>query len=213
MKTRLESSFDKRRELLRESVENFEKARTCDTSDDLTQLFTALEYAEMRNLQKARDVCEEAIERNPYNVSAQMLMALLFTAKHDYKSAMRLVLKAIVNFPNHYGLMVLRLRLESKFGRVDRAMKTSRNLLRFWQKMPEFVVDDDLGANGYYTSNVENAHLRAQHEHNGGNKVSICCIVLLYLEPDLDFISRCPCSGHPHLHSSIRYPLECSYCT
>ena len=63
-----------------------------------------------------------------------MLMALIFTAKHDYKNALKLVLEQAANFPGHYGLLVLRLKLEAKFGRVDRALKTSRHLLTFWRR-------------------------------------------------------------------------------
>ncbi|CAD5205691.1 unnamed protein product [Bursaphelenchus okinawaensis] len=152
LKVRTEPFFEKRRQMLKISIENFEQARNSDPADDLVHMFCALEYAEARNMQKAREVCEEAIDRNPYNVSAQMLLALLFTAKHDYKSAMRLVLKAMANFPSHYGLMVLRLKLESKFGRVDRAFKTTRNLLRFWQRVPEFVYEDE-SQNGAFATN------------------------------------------------------------
>ncbi|CAD5208472.1 unnamed protein product [Bursaphelenchus xylophilus] len=165
LKVRTEPFFDKRRQMFRISIQNFEKARSSDPADDLVHLFCALEYAEARNLQRAREVCEEAIDRNPYNVSAQMLLALIFTAKHDYKSAMRLVLKAIANFPNHYGLMVLRLKLESKFGRVDRAFKTSSKLLRFWQRIPEFVTEEE-GQNGF----TANGNGEAAALGRGGNQ-------------------------------------------
>lgn len=45
-----------------------------------------------------------------------MLMSLIFTARKDNKSALQLVLGALEEFPNHYGLLVLRLKLESKYG-------------------------------------------------------------------------------------------------
>jgi hypothetical protein len=45
------------------------------------------------------------MEVNPYNPSATMLMALIFTTKHDYKNALKLVVDAAVDFPNHYGLL------------------------------------------------------------------------------------------------------------
>jgi hypothetical protein len=46
LKTRTESSFDKRKELLKKAIANFEQAVNLDPKDDLTFLFCALEYAE-----------------------------------------------------------------------------------------------------------------------------------------------------------------------
>ena len=65
-----------------------------------------------------------------------MLLALLFTARHDYKSALSLALNALLDFPNHYGLLVLRLKLEAKYGRLDGVLATSKNLLSFWRRLP-----------------------------------------------------------------------------
>lgn len=183
MTVRTETSFERRRELLKESVENFREAQQFDPEDDLTSLFLALELAEARSLAEARLHCQQAIERNPYNVSAQMLMALLFTAKHDFKSAMRLVLKAAANFPAHYGLMVLKLRLEAKFGRVDRALKTSRGLLRFWQRVPDLYTEDDSGAaHSLYTHTAADGPAAAppRTQPESTPKVSLTVIVFRF---------------------------------
>ncbi|KAI6175200.1 Tetratricopeptide repeat protein 7B [Aphelenchoides fujianensis] len=146
IKARSSVSWDLRRAALNKSIENFERAIEFDSKDDLTHFFCALEYAEVRNLAAARDCCARALERNPFNVSAVMLMALLFTAKHDYKNALKLVHENAANFPGHYGLLVLRLRLESRFGRLDRALRTSRHLLSFWRRSAtaEPFFEDDL---------------------------------------------------------------------
>jgi hypothetical protein len=98
------------------------------------------------------------MELNPYNPAATMLMALIFTTKHDYKNALKLVVDASIEFPNHYGLLgnnvdssfncllVLKLRLESSFGRISRALKTSRALLSFWRRSSgtDAGFEDDL---------------------------------------------------------------------
>lgn len=50
-----------------------------------------------------------ALQLNMDNPFAIMLMALIFTAKKDFKGALSLVINALSNFPSHYGLLVLRL--------------------------------------------------------------------------------------------------------
>ncbi len=45
-----------------------------------------------------------------------MLLALLFTAGGQIKDAFELVVDALHDFPHHYGLLVLRLKLEVRFG-------------------------------------------------------------------------------------------------
>lgn len=100
-----------------ESIENFERAIELDPHDDLAHFFCALEYALARNLTAAQERCQRTLEINVENPSALMLMALLFTAKKDYKSALELVINALSDFPTHYGLLVLRLKLESKYGK------------------------------------------------------------------------------------------------
>lgn len=64
----------------------------------------------------AYEKCQRSLEINIENPSAIMLMALLFTAKKDYKAALDLVINSLVDFPTHYGLLVLRLKLEAKYG-------------------------------------------------------------------------------------------------
>nr|CAD2167371.1 unnamed protein product [Meloidogyne enterolobii] len=63
-----------------------------------------------------------------------MLLALIFTARKDYKGALELVINALNDFPSHYGLLVLRLKLEARYGRVEEALQTSHNLICFWRK-------------------------------------------------------------------------------
>lgn len=43
-------------------------------------------------------------------------------------------INSLADFPSHYGLLVLRLKLEAKYGRVAEALQTSRNLIYFWRK-------------------------------------------------------------------------------
>jgi hypothetical protein len=51
----------------------------------------------------------------PEQPAALMLLALLLTARGEQKDALDIVLDALDEFPNHYGLLVLRLKLEVGF--------------------------------------------------------------------------------------------------
>jgi hypothetical protein len=108
------------------------------------------------------------MEINPFNPSATMLMALIFTTKHDYKNAMKLVAEASVDFPQHYGLLVMRLRLEAKFGRIDRALKTSRALLSFWRRS-ESMFEDDAQTFHHHTTMHSVSDAPQRHAENGSS--------------------------------------------
>uniref|UniRef100_A0A914YFC1 Uncharacterized protein n=1 Tax=Panagrolaimus superbus TaxID=310955 RepID=A0A914YFC1_9BILA len=113
------SSFDTRKVLMVEAIKHFEKAIHLDPHDELAHLYTALQYALCRDLEKSIEHCQRSLEINDEQPSAIMLMALLFTARRDFKSALTLVLNALIDYPNHYGLLVLRLKLEAKYEESD----------------------------------------------------------------------------------------------
>lgn len=80
-----------------------------EASDDLLS-FSA------RDLQAAREWCERTLELNPEMPSAIMLLALIFTAQKDYKAAIELIVDVLDDFPTNYPFLVLKLKLEVKFG-------------------------------------------------------------------------------------------------
>lgn len=112
-----------------------------------------------RDLEKAIENCQRSLEINDEQPSAIMLMALLFTARRDFKSALTLVLNALIDYPNHYGLLVLRLKLEAKYGRLDEVLHTSKNLFSFWRRLPitynHIITEDE--ADGFNGGTMEKA--------------------------------------------------------
>ncbi|KAL3068400.1 hypothetical protein niasHT_030691 [Heterodera trifolii] len=150
MKARNSYFFEQKKTLTLESIKFFEKAIELDPYDDLAQFYCAMEYANSRNLDLAKECCQTALNLNMENPFAIMLMALIFTARKDFKGALQLVINALSDFPTHYGLLVLRLKLEAKYGRVEEALQTSRNLVYFWRKtrLPAecFSPEDENGA-------------------------------------------------------------------
>ncbi|KAK0416705.1 hypothetical protein QR680_012640 [Steinernema hermaphroditum] len=133
--------FDDRKQMLADAVCLFEAVIKHDTHDELAYFFCALQYAIARDMDTALAYCQRSLELNPEQPLAIMFLALLFTARNDYKGARELVIKALDDFPTHYGLLVLRLKLETKYGRVEEALNTSKHLLNFWRRLPRGSVD------------------------------------------------------------------------
>lgn len=54
--------------------------------------------------------------------AAIMLLALIFTAQRDYRAALELIIDALDNFPTNVALLILKLKLEAKFGRLKSSL-------------------------------------------------------------------------------------------
>uniref|UniRef100_A0A1I8BNV0 TPR_REGION domain-containing protein n=1 Tax=Meloidogyne hapla TaxID=6305 RepID=A0A1I8BNV0_MELHA len=117
LKAQYGNNLCSKKDLMAESIKFYEKAIELDPHDDTAHLYCALEYANSRNFEMAREHCQSALSLNTENPFAIMLMALIFTARKDYKGALELVLK-----------------LEARYGRVEEALQTSHNLICFWRK-------------------------------------------------------------------------------
>uniref|UniRef100_A0A9J2NR25 Tetratricopeptide repeat protein 7 N-terminal domain-containing protein n=1 Tax=Ascaris lumbricoides TaxID=6252 RepID=A0A9J2NR25_ASCLU len=126
--------YVKRKEMSMQAIDLFEKATQLDPHDDVAHYYCARQYAIVRDIQAAREWCERTLELNPEMPSALMLMALIFTAQKDYKGALELVVEALNDFPSNFPLLVLKLKLDVKFGRVEEALSTSKHLLQFWRR-------------------------------------------------------------------------------
>ncbi|KAK6029419.1 tetratricopeptide repeat protein, partial [Ostertagia ostertagi] len=88
------------------------------------------------------NVVPRSLELNAEQPAAIMLLALIFTAEADLKGALELVVNALKDFPTHYGLLVLRLHIETKFGRIDESLGTCSYLLDFWRKRDCCIEDE-----------------------------------------------------------------------
>uniref|UniRef100_A0A0K0FHI6 Lethal (2) k14710 (inferred by orthology to a D. melanogaster protein) n=1 Tax=Strongyloides venezuelensis TaxID=75913 RepID=A0A0K0FHI6_STRVS len=126
-------SFEERKLVLAKSIALFEKAIELDPLDDMAYFLSALNYSIARDLDMAQKRCNKAAELNPENPWNLMLLALILTARKNYEAASICVLEALEEYPSHYGLMVLRLKIEMKCGKVSEAIETSKNLLKFWK--------------------------------------------------------------------------------
>lgn len=137
-----ESCFEDRRRLLGKALTMFESCVHTDPHDYLAHYYCALYHAIVRDLEAARERCARSLELNAEQPAAVMLLALIFTAEADLKGALELVVNALKDFPTHYGLLVLRLHIETKFGRIDESLDTCSHLLDFWRKR-ECCVEDE----------------------------------------------------------------------
>ena len=94
-----------------------------------------------RNFDQSKEMCQKSIDLNPDNPSAFMLLILILTALKDLERAVTLVNEALTEFPSHYGLMVIKLKLEASAGLTANALNTSRELMYFWRKTKASVYD------------------------------------------------------------------------
>uniref|UniRef100_A0A914NHH3 Uncharacterized protein n=1 Tax=Meloidogyne incognita TaxID=6306 RepID=A0A914NHH3_MELIC len=140
LKAQYGNSLCSKKDLIAESIKYYEKAIELDPHDDTAHLYCALEYANSRDFERAKEYCQAALSLNTENPFAIMLLALIFTARKDYKGALELVINALNDFPSHYGLLVLRLKLEARYGRVEEALQTSHNLICFGEKIDQQLI-------------------------------------------------------------------------
>ncbi|RCN45281.1 tetratricopeptide repeat protein [Ancylostoma caninum] len=137
-----EPCFNDRRRLLAKALTMFENCVHTDPHDYLAHYYCALYHAIVRDLEAARERCARSLELNPEQPAAIMLLALIFTAEGDLKGALELVVNALKDYPTHYGLLVLQLHIETKFGRIDESLDTCSHLLDFWRKR-ECCIEDE----------------------------------------------------------------------
>jgi tetratricopeptide (TPR) repeat protein len=130
LKAQTLNSCSQRSALQRESLLLFEDAARSDPKDHLVELFWALQLAigiidlslflsvhvAVRDIDNARVHCQRSLELQSDEPAAIMLLALLLTADGGDKHALELVVDALDDYPKHYGLLVLRLKLEARFG-------------------------------------------------------------------------------------------------
>lgn len=76
-----------------------------------------------RENDEAMQHCEKSLNMHSEQPTALMLLALLLTARGEHKDALDIVLDALDEFPNHYGLLVLRLKLEVGFSKFFNRFK------------------------------------------------------------------------------------------
>ncbi|KAJ1366849.1 hypothetical protein KIN20_027628 [Parelaphostrongylus tenuis] len=142
LRAQCEPCFNDRRRLLAKALTMFENCVHTDPHDYLAHYYCGLYHAIVCDLEAARERCARSLELNAEQPNAILLLALIFTAEGDLKGALELVVNALKDFPSHYGLMVLQLHIETKFGRVEESLDTCCHLLDFWRKR-EWYVDEE----------------------------------------------------------------------
>lgn len=131
-----EPSWDVKKGQLAKTVQLIEECVSHDAHDYLSLYYAAYFHAISRDLESAKDRCSRSLALNGDQPGAIMLLALIFTAYGDLKGALELVINALTEFEHNYGLMVLRLHIETKFGRIEESLDTCTHLLDFWKKQP-----------------------------------------------------------------------------
>ncbi|CAI2349573.1 unnamed protein product [Caenorhabditis sp. 36 PRJEB53466] len=129
-----EPCWETKKSQLAKTVQLMEECVSADPHDYLSLYYAAYFHAIARDLESAKDRCSRSLALNGDQPAAVMLLALVFTAYGDLKGAMELVINALGEFEHNYGLMVLRLHIETKFGRIEESLDTCTHLLDFWKR-------------------------------------------------------------------------------
>ncbi|PAV60415.1 hypothetical protein WR25_23751 [Diploscapter pachys] len=143
LKALSETEWETRKKALTKTVDMLEDTINADPHDYLAMYYSALYHAIVRDLEAARERCSRSLELNAEQPAAIMLLALIFTADGDLKSALELIVNALNEFPNNYGLLVLRLHIEIKFGRIDESLETSSRLFDFWRHRDAMLAAEE----------------------------------------------------------------------
>uniref|UniRef100_A0A8R1HZ01 Tetratricopeptide repeat protein 7 N-terminal domain-containing protein n=1 Tax=Caenorhabditis japonica TaxID=281687 RepID=A0A8R1HZ01_CAEJA len=129
-----EPNWETKKSQLAKAVTLIEECVSADPHDYLSLYYAAYFHAIARDLESAKDRCSRSLALNGDQPAAVMLLALIFTAYGDLKGALELVINALGEFEHNYGLMVLRLHIETRFGRIEESLDTCTHLLDFWKR-------------------------------------------------------------------------------
>ncbi|CAB3402142.1 unnamed protein product [Caenorhabditis bovis] len=136
----LETAWESKKSKLASAVKLIEECVSSDPHDYLALYYSAYYHALSRDLESAKDRCSRSLALNGDQPAAVMLLALIFTAYGDLKGALELVVTSLQEFETNYGLLVLKLQIETKFGRIEESLDTCTHLLDFWKKRDAMTI-------------------------------------------------------------------------
>ena len=130
-----ELSAEKRASLFKKSLEHLKKAVELDTKCVDFVFHLALQYADSRELHKAKEHIQHALSLNSGHTSCLHLLALIFSAEKQYTQALKICEFALQKQPQNFGILECKTKLEVITTGTHQAFKTCKHALRLWQKM------------------------------------------------------------------------------
>ena len=130
-----ELSTEKRGVLFKKGLEHLKRAAELDPKNIDFAFYLALQYAESRELQKAKEQIQHSLSLNAGHTSCLHLLALIYSAEKQYTEALQICDFALQKHPDNFGILECKIKLEVITVGTNQAFKTCRHALKLWQKV------------------------------------------------------------------------------
>ena len=130
-----ELSAEKRGTLFKKSLEHLKRAAELDPNNVDFAFYLALQFAESRELKKAKEQVQHALSLNAGHTSCLHLLALIYSAEKQYVEALQICDFALQKQPENFGILECKIKLEVMTTGTQQAFKTCKHALKLWQKL------------------------------------------------------------------------------
>ncbi|XP_065829800.1 tetratricopeptide repeat protein 7B-like isoform X2 [Oscarella lobularis] len=119
--------------LKQQAIKSLERAHELDSLCFQTLYHLGLQHAEMGTISDALKWTRKALELNPTDANCLRLTALLLSAQKQYTEALAVCDVAVNEWPDNFGLLYLKARLEKVALGGHKALKTCKFMLETWK--------------------------------------------------------------------------------
>ena len=117
----------------------FEHARQRDDQDHFAEFYLAYYYAQTRQIKKATLHVRNALSLHSYHLPSLHLMILLLSCSQDYAEALELTEQTMEEYPDHLGIMTLKIKLQEMMHGTEIALLSAKEMMQHWQIMVEEI--------------------------------------------------------------------------
>ena len=117
----------------------FELARQRDDQDHFAEFYLAYYYAQTRQIKKATLHVRNALNLHSYHLPSLHLMILLLSSNQDYAEALELTEQTMEEYPEHLGIMTLKIKLQEMIHGTEVALMSAKEMMQHWQIMVEEI--------------------------------------------------------------------------
>lgn len=128
-----------RKKRITKAGQYFERARQRDDQDHLAEFYLAYYYAQTRQIKKATLHVRNALNLHSYHLPSLHLMILLLSCNQDYAEALELTEQTMEEYPDHLGVMTLKIKLQEMLHGTEVALLSAKEMMQHWQLMIEEI--------------------------------------------------------------------------
>ena len=93
-------------------------------------------YAQTRQIKKATLHVRNALNLHSYHLPSLHLMILLLSSNQDYAEALELTEQTMEEYPEHLGIMTLKIKLQEMIHGTEVALMSAKEMMQHWQTTP-----------------------------------------------------------------------------